>query len=249
MKWWSWILFRTAVQPILWWHICFKDLDVKSKIAGEVSRRLLLTDLLRRVKHTVYIGKAALKISLSQIYGDLRPLSIILAKRKTQFTDKRSVPRVKWYGSDRLLLERLRQGGNSPSTRGTGIKVEDLPATMPKPNCVWHLGHCCNTVGHRQFEVPRGKGKWVELTEVRINEVKINSKALQGEKYCFELARTSNYQSSNNWGPTVWWWVLSVRNSRGLCQEWEINPIHGLLQAGSTRGSAQSACGLYLWNC
>ena len=36
---------------------------------------------------------------------------------------------------------------------------------------------------------PMGKGKWFELTGVRINEVKLSSK---GNEYYFELAGTSN---------------------------------------------------------
>ena len=42
----------------------------------------------------------------------------------------------------------------------------------------------------------KGK-KWFELTGVRFNEVKSAVRYSKGNEYCFELAGTSNYRSSN----------------------------------------------------
>ena len=117
-------VFRTVVEPTLTWGS-----EIRTLKAKEVKPTNL-----RRVQNISWIHH----FTLSQLYGDLQSLSVTITKRRVQFAGHAF--RVKDEIITNLFLWKASIGRKLtfPDTisRDTGIKVEDILATMPNKT-VW----------------------------------------------------------------------------------------------------------------
>lgn len=75
---------------------------------------------------------------MSQIYGELQPLSVILAKRRAQLAEYTFLAKDEIISDILLWKASTGRKFTFPDTisRDTGIKVEDLPAAMANKT-VW----------------------------------------------------------------------------------------------------------------
>ena len=117
-------LFKTVVEPVLTYSS--ETWTLKAKEVKQVDG--CYTILFRRVQNISWRKH----FTLSQIYGDLQPLSVTFAKRRAQFAGHAF--RAKGEIISDILLWKASLGRilTFPDTisRDTGIKVEDLPAVM-----------------------------------------------------------------------------------------------------------------------
>ena len=122
-------LFKTVVQPILAYGS--ETWTLKAKEVKRVDG--CYANLLRRVQNISWRKH----FTLSQIYGDLQPLSVTLAKRTPQFAGHA----LRAKGESYLASSFGRTTGRKLTfsdtiSRDTGIKVDDFHAAMANKNCL-----------------------------------------------------------------------------------------------------------------
>ena len=126
-------LFKTVVERILTYGSETWTLKAK-KVKREDG---CYTNLLQRVQNISWRKH----FTLSQIYGDLQPLSVTLAKRRAQFAGHAF--RAKGEIISDILLWKVSTGRKLtfPDTisRDTGIKVGGLPAAMENKTVWWKI--------------------------------------------------------------------------------------------------------------